>query len=146
MFLPGIAEIEKTARLVEPRLDEQTVLYRLHGRADSKTQRAATAPSSAVDASGSHQQRRVILSTSIAETSLTIDGVRVVIDAGLERRGRVDGNTGAQRLETVMASQASATQRTGRAGRTAAGVCYRCLLYTSPSPRDATLSRMPSSA
>lgn len=121
VFLPGIAEIEKTGRLVEPRLDTQTVLYRLHGRADSKTQRLATAPAG----SGDQTARRVILSTSIAETSLTIDGVRVVIDAGLERRGRVDSNTGAQRLETVMASQASATQRAGRAGRTAAGVCYR---------------------
>ena len=118
MFLPGIAEIEKTARIIEPRLDSQTSLYRLHGRADSKTQRSATAPATP-------DRRRVILSTSIAETSLTIDGVRVVIDAGLERRGRVDSNTGAQRLETVMASQASATQRAGRAGRTAAGVCYR---------------------
>ena len=118
VFLPGIAEIERVAKLLEPKLDERTLLFRLHGRADSKTQRAATAP--AIEG-----YRRVILSTSIAETSLTIDGVRVVIDAGLERRGRVDSNTGAQRLETVMASQASATQRTGRAGRTASGVCYR---------------------
>ncbi len=125
VFLPGIAEIEKTARIVEPELDGQTVLYRLHGRADSKTQRAATASSPDSDAGAANKIRRVILSTSIAETSLTIDGVRVVIDAGLERRGRVDSSTGAQRLETVMASQASATQRTGRAGRTAAGVCYR---------------------
>ena len=118
VFLPGIAEIDKAGRIIEPRLDAQTSLYRLHGRADDKTQRAATAPAT-------QNLRRVILSTSLAETSLTIDGVRVVIDAGLERRGRIDSSTGAQRLETVMASQASATQRAGRAGRTAPGVCYR---------------------
>ncbi len=118
VFLPGIAEIDKAARLIEPHLAGQTTLYRLHGQADSQTQHLATAPATT-------QFRRVILSTSIAETSLTIDGVRVVIDAGLERRGRVDSSTGAQRLETVMASQASATQRAGRAGRTAPGVCYR---------------------
>lgn len=118
VFLPGVFEIDKCANLLEARVPKDVLVYRLHGRADAKTQRAATAP-----ASGSH--RRVILSTSIAETSITIDGVRVVIDAGLERRGRIDSNTGSVRLETVMASQASATQRSGRAGRTASGVCYR---------------------
>ena len=132
VFLPGIAEIEKTARIVEPRLGAQTELYRLHGRADRDVQRAATAPSANHMA---RNVRRVILSTSIAETSLTIDGVRVVIDAGLERRPRVDTSTGAQRLETVMASQASATQRAGRAGRTAAGVCYRLWSETDHAGR-----------
>ena len=126
VFLPGIAEIEKVARTLEPRLggelNSSISVFRLHGRADKKIQREATAPASRA---AGKKARRVILSTSIAETSLTIDGVRVVIDAGLERRGRVDSNTGAQRLETVMASQASATQRAGRAGRTSAGVCYR---------------------
>jgi len=130
VFLPGVAEIERTARVVEGRLDSRTVLYRLHGRADNDVQRAATAAASATQ-----KVRRVILSTSIAETSLTIDGVRVVIDAGLERRGRVDSRTGAQRLETVLASQASATQRTGRAGRTAAGVCYRLWSETDHARR-----------
>ena len=128
VFLPGVAEIEKAARLLQPRLDPKIRLFRLHGRADSKTQREATAPRTPYS-------RRVILSTSIAETSLTIDGVRVVIDTGLERRGRVDSNTGAQRLETVMASQASATQRAGRAGRTAAGVCYRLWSHSEHSRR-----------
>lgn len=118
VFLPGVAEIEKVARFVEPRLIDGQVLYRLHGRADAKIQRAATAQAKP-------NQQRIILSTSIAETSITIDGVRVVIDTGLERRARIDNNTGAQRLETVTASQASATQRAGRAGRTASGVCYR---------------------
>jgi len=77
----------------------------------------------------------VILSTSVAETSLTIDGVRVVIDAGLERRAGIERTTGAVRLETVMASQASATQRAGRAGRTAAGVCYRLWSQSEHSTR-----------
>jgi len=66
-----------------------------------------------------------LMATSLAETSITINGVTVVIDSGLERRARTDSSTGAQRLETVMASQASATQRAGRAGRTQAGTCYR---------------------
>ena len=117
VFLPGIAEIEKTANLLTPRLPDGVVLHRLHGRAPIQEQRAATA------ASG--KQRRVILSTSIAETSITIDGVRIVVDSGVERRARIDNASGAERLETVMASQASATQRAGRAGRTQAGVCYR---------------------
>ena len=132
VFLPGIAEIEKTARIVEPRLSAQTKLYRLHGGADRDVQRAATAPAAKNTA---RRVRRVILSTSIAETSLTIDGVRVVIDSGLERRGRVDASTGAQRLETVMASQASAAQRAGRAGRTEAGVCYRLWSETDHARR-----------
>ena len=118
VFLPGIAEIEKIANIVGPRLASGQVLYRLYSGADANTQRAATAPVTP-------GQQRIILSTSIAETSITIDGVRVVIDAGLERRARIDNSTGAQRLETVMASQASATQRAGRAGRTSSGVCYR---------------------
>jgi len=118
VFLPGVFEIDKTANIIEARVNKDVLVFRLHGRADTKTQQAATAASSDL-------HRRVILSTSIAETSITIDGVRVVIDAGLERRGRIDNNTGSVRLETVMASQASATQRSGRAGRTSSGVCYR---------------------
>ena len=118
VFLPGVAEIEKAASVLESRLGADIALCELHGQVDSKSQRRATGPANP-------DQRRVILSTSIAETSLTIDGVRVVVDSGLERRGRVDSVTGAQQLETVQASQASATQRMGRAGRTASGVCYR---------------------
>ena len=128
IFLPGIAEIERTARMLESRLEGRARLIQLHGRAAREAQRAATAPASA-------DVRRVILSTSIAETSLTIDGVRVVIDAGLERRDRVDPSTGAPRLETIMASQASATQRTGRAGRTAPGTCYRLWSQNGHSQR-----------
>lgn len=131
VFLPGVFEIEKTARLLQSRVDENIDVYRLHGRADSKTQRAATA-------AASKSRRRVILSTSIAETSITIDGVRVVVDAGLERRGRIDSTTGSVRLETVTASQASATQRSGRAGRTAPGVCYRLWSQADHARRSAS--------
>jgi len=118
VFLPGVFEIDRTASIVMPRVSGDVDVFCLHGRADAATQRAATAPAQ-------KNRRRVILSTSIAETSITIDGVRVVIDAGLERRGRIDTSTGSSRLETVNSSQASATQRSGRAGRTAPGVCYR---------------------
>lgn len=117
VFLPGVAEIDRTARWLEGRLDTGTELHRLHGGAHASAQSAATAARGAA--------RRVILSTSIAETSLTIDGVCVVVDSGLERRSKVDATSGAERLETVMASQASASQRAGRAGRTEPGVCYR---------------------
>ncbi len=117
VFLPGVAEIDNTARLLQTRLPDGVELHRLHGGAGNRAQTLATA------AGG--ESRRVILSTSIAETSITIDGVRIVIDAGLERRLRLDPVSGAERLETVTASQASATQRAGRAGRTRSGVCYR---------------------
>lgn len=131
VFLPGVAEIDRTARRLNQDLsNHESVLARqargeslvhvhcLHSRVDRKSQQKATAKSSA-------SVRRIILSTSLAETSITIEGVRVVIDTGLERRGRFDNRTGVMRLETVSASQASATQRAGRAGRTAPGVCYR---------------------
>lgn len=128
VFLPGVLEIERTANLLEPAIqsfistyapNSPTIkIYRLHSQVSREAQRLATAPAS-------ESVRRIILSTSIAETSLTIDGVQVVIDSGLERRGRCDNTTNAMHLETVSASQASATQRSGRAGRTAAGICYR---------------------
>ncbi|MBX2881482.1 MAG: ATP-dependent helicase HrpB [Granulosicoccus sp.] len=118
VFLPGVAEINRTGSLLRSRLDENITLHYLHSGVSSDAQQLATAPAT-------EACRRVILSTSLAETSITIDGVSVVIDSGLERRGRTDSSTGAQLLETVMASQASATQRAGRAGRTSAGYCYR---------------------
>lgn len=118
VFLPGVAEINRAASLLQPRLDTGVSLHRLHSGVDVSAQARATE-------AAKPEHRRVILATSIAETSITIDGVRVVVDSGLERRARTDSSTGAQRLHTVMASQASATQRAGRAGRTAPGVCYR---------------------
>ena len=118
VFLPGVAEILRCARLLKPRLTEAVEVHMLHSGAGAAEQARATAKASP-------GRRRVILSTSLAETSITIDGVRIVVDAGLERRGTIDTATGGQRLETVMASQASATQRAGRAGRTSPGVCHR---------------------
>jgi ATP-dependent helicase HrpB len=116
-FLPGVAEIERTAERLTglaPDID----LYRLHGTLDPAEQRAAirAAPPG---------RRKVVLATSIAETSLTLDGVRVVVDSGLARRPRYDRGAGITRLVTERASQASATQRAGRAGRQAPGTVYR---------------------
>ena len=127
VFLPGVMEIERTATLLASAVEtfvrqhkptQDITVHRLHSRIDKAEQQRATAPATKTI-------RRIILSTSLAETSITIDGVQVVIDSGLERRGRCDFTTGAMLLETVSANQASATQRAGRAGRTASGVCYR---------------------
>ena len=114
-FLPGVAEIERTAERLEGLGVE---VHRLHGSLDPETQRAAIRPSRA-------GRRKVILATSIAETSLTIDGVRIVIDSGLSRRPRYDRAAGVTRLVTERASQAAATQRAGRAARQRPGVVYR---------------------
>lgn len=116
VFLPGAAEIERTAeRLVLP---ADTELHRLYGALEGSVQRAAIAPAPP-------GRRKVVLATSIAETSLTIDGVRVVIDSGLARRPRYERATGLTRLVTERASQAAVTQRAGRAGRTAPGAAWR---------------------
>ncbi|TFU06663.1 ATP-dependent helicase HrpB [Polymorphobacter arshaanensis] len=115
-FLPGAGEIERTAeRLALPAGVE---LHKLYGAIDPAAQRAAIAP-----ARGG--ARKVVLASSIAETSLTIDGVRVVIDSGLARRPRFDRATGLTQLVTERAAQSSVTQRAGRAGRTAPGVAWR---------------------
>jgi ATP-dependent helicase HrpB len=115
-FLPGAGEIERTAeRLALPAGVE---LHKLYGAIDPAAQRAAIAP-----ARGG--TRKVVLASSIAETSLTIDGVRVVIDSGLARRPRFDRATGLTQLVTERAAQSSVTQRAGRAGRTAPGVAWR---------------------
>lgn len=115
-FLPGVAEIEWVAE----RLGEVpgAVVHRLHGSLDPGAQRAAIAP----DAQG---RRKIVLATSIAETSLTLDGIRVVVDSGLARRPRYDRAAGMTRLVTERASQAAATQRAGRAARQGPGVAYR---------------------
>jgi ATP-dependent helicase HrpB len=83
-------------------------------------------------------RRKVVLATSIAETSLTIDGVRIVVDAGLARRPRYEPALGLSRLETVRASQASITQRAGRAGRLEPGVCWR--LWSEGETRSLPIS------
>jgi ATP-dependent helicase HrpB len=116
-FLPGVGEIERTAERLA-NLPEAIALHKLHGSLDPADQRAALRPA----APGT---RKIILATSIAETSLTIDGVRIVIDSGLARRPRQDLAAGVTRLVTERVSQASATQRAGRAGRQSPGVAYR---------------------
>ena len=116
-FLPGVAQIERAADMLRERLPGAVVLP-LHGQVEPAGQRAAIRR----DPEG---RRRVVLATSIAETSLTLDGVRVVIDAGLSRRAEFDKAAGVSRLVTVTASQAAAAQRAGRAARQGPGVAYR---------------------
>ena len=120
VFLPGAGEIRLLRSLLEsatPRLAD-CVIHELYGELSLDAQEAAlaTAPSGV---------RKVVLSTNVAETSLTIEGVRVVVDSGLVRRSVFDPGTGMSRLVTERISRASATQRAGRAGRVAAGVAYR---------------------
>jgi ATP-dependent helicase HrpB len=118
-FLSGAAEIRRTVAMIEERVDRREVnVLPLYGELPAAQQDAALRPS----APGS---RKVVVATNIAETSLTIEGVRIVIDSGVERRQRFDPASGMNRLETVRISRASADQRRGRAGRTAPGVCYR---------------------
>jgi ATP-dependent helicase HrpB len=118
VFLPGAPEIHRVAAELGERLPATIEVMALHGSLDVTDQDRAIKPS----ASG---LRKVVLATSIAETSLTIEGVRVVVDGGLSRRSRFSPRTGMSRLETVRVSRASADQRRGRAGRTAPGFCYR---------------------
>lgn len=118
VFLPGAGEIRScTSRLAEAGLDERGItIHPLYGDLPFEEQQAAILPGS---------RRKVVLATSIAETSLTIEGVRTVIDCGLSRRLRHDRSSGMNRLVTVRESVSSAEQRKGRAGRVAPGVCYR---------------------
>ena len=120
VFLPGQAEIRRVHQQLADALSDnpQVLLCPLHGELDLAAQRAAIDPAPA-------GKRKVVLATNIAETSLTIDGVRVVIDAGLARVPRFDPGSGMTRLDTQRISKASATQRAGRAGRLEPGVCYR---------------------
>jgi len=117
-FLPGQREIERTAERLHGRLPETCDVVPLYGQLDGKAQDAAIRPPAA-------GRRKVVLATSIAETSITIDGVRVIIDSGLSRLPRYEPATGLTRLETVRASRASADQRAGRAGRTEPGIAIR---------------------
>jgi ATP-dependent helicase HrpB len=116
-FLPGVGEIERVRERLEGRLPETPILP-LHGLVEPAGQRAAIRR----DPQG---RRRVVLATSIAETSLTLDGVSVVVDSGLARRAEFDKAVGTTHLVTGRASQASAAQRAGRAGRQGPGVAYR---------------------
>jgi len=118
VFLPGEGEIKHVARLLQGRAGEEVCILPLYGKLPRAEQDAALQPAR-------RGTRKVVLATSIAETSLTIEGVRVVIDSGYTRVPRFDARSGMTRLMTVRISRASAEQRRGRAGRTEPGVCYR---------------------
>ncbi len=118
VFLPGIGEIRRTESMLTETVGADVDVFALAGALSLAEQDAALAPSRP-------GRRRVVLSTDIAETSLTVDGVRIVVDSGLAREPRFDARTGMTRLTTVSTSRASAEQRAGRAGRTEPGAAYR---------------------
>ena len=124
-FLPGRREIARARSLLSEALAQRSdvELLSLHGELSLAEQQLALAPAESVTPSG--RTRRIVLATNVAESSITLPGIRAVIDSGLAREPRFDPNSGFTRLETVSISQASADQRAGRAGRVAAGVAYR---------------------
>ena len=117
VFLPGEGEIRKCAELLKGKLLDFTI-HPLYGQLPQREQFAAIMPNK-------NGKRKVVLATSIAETSLTIEGVKIVIDSGFARVSKFDPKSGLSRLETVQITKDSADQRAGRAGRLSAGVCYR---------------------
>ncbi|MBR0961295.1 ATP-dependent helicase HrpB [Bradyrhizobium japonicum] len=144
-FLPGAAEIRRTQNFLGERVQDASVeIVPLFGALDAAVQDRAIAPAP-------KGMRKVVLATSIAETSLTIEGVRIVVDCGLARVPRYEPDIGLTRLETVRASRAAVDQRRGRAGRTEPGVCYRLwdepqtaslAPYTQPEILSADLSSL----
>ncbi|TGN84493.1 ATP-dependent helicase HrpB [Bradyrhizobium yuanmingense] len=144
-FLPGAAEIRRTENFLGERVQDASVeIVPLFGALDAAVQDRAIAPAP-------KGTRKVVLATSIAETSLTIEGVRIVVDSGLARVPRYEPDIGLTRLETVRASRAAVDQRRGRAGRTEPGVCYRLwdepqttslAPYTQPEILSADLSSL----
>lgn len=117
VFLPGEGEIRRTEALLKSHLPPDCTLAPLFGAMDFKAQRAAIQPAK--------NGRKIVLATSIAETSLTIEGISIVVDAGRARRAMFDAASGMSRLVTERVTRAEATQRAGRAGRVAAGVAYK---------------------
>ena len=118
-FLPGAAEIRRAQNFLAERIHDDAIeIVPLFGALDAAVQDRAIAPAP-------KGQRKVVLATSIAETSLTIEGVRIVVDSGLARVPRYEPDIGLTRLQTVRASRAAVDQRRGRAGRTEPGICYR---------------------
>jgi ATP-dependent helicase HrpB len=144
-FLPGAAEIRRTQNFLNERIDDAGIeIAPLFGALDAGVQDRAIAPAP-------KGRRKVVLATSIAETSLTIEGVRIVVDSGVARVPRYEPDIGLTRLETVRASRAAVDQRRGRAGRTEPGVCYRLwdepqtaslAAYTQPEILSADLSSL----
>src|SRR6476660_2935329 len=144
-FLPGQGEIRRTEMLLKELVKDPAVdIVTLYGALDAQTQDRAISPAPV-------GQRKVVLATSIAETSLTIEGVRIVVDSGVARVPRYEPDVGLTRLETVRVSRAAADQRRGRAGRTEPGICYRLwdepqtaslAAYTQPEILSADLSSL----
>jgi ATP-dependent helicase HrpB len=144
-FLPGAAEIRRTENFLKERIHDPGIeIVPLFGALDAAVQDRAIAPAP-------KGRRKVVLATSIAETSLTIEGVRIVVDSGVARVPRYEPDIGLTRLETVRASRAAVDQRRGRAGRTEPGVCYRLwdepqtaslMAYTQPEILSADLSSL----
>jgi ATP-dependent helicase HrpB len=134
VFLPGVADLQRVDRKLGDSLPANTDLHLLHGELPLEAQDAALRPAPA-------GRRKVILATSIAETSLTIEGVRVVIDGGFARVPRFVPRTGFTTLETVPVARAAADQRRGRAGRLAPGTCYR--LWTEAEHHNLPAHRPP---
>jgi ATP-dependent helicase HrpB len=134
-FLPGAAEIRRVATQLGERLADPAVdVVALYGALEAAVQDRAIAPAP-------RGRRKIVLATSIAETSLTIEGVRIVIDCGLSRVPRYEPDVGLTRLETVRVSRAAADQRRGRAGRTEPGVCYR--LWDEPQTASLEAANRP---
>jgi ATP-dependent helicase HrpB len=134
VFLPGVADLQRVDRKLGDSLPPNTDLHLLHGELPLEAQDAALRPAVA-------GRRKVILATSIAETSLTIEGVRVVVDGGFARVPRFIARTGFTTLETVPVARAAADQRRGRAGRLAPGTCYR--LWTEAEQHQLPAHRPP---
>ncbi|WP_164935587.1 ATP-dependent helicase HrpB [Bradyrhizobium guangzhouense] len=144
-FLPGAAEIRRTQNFLAERVQDASIeIVPLFGALDAAVQDRAISPAP-------KGMRKVVLATSIAETSLTIEGVRIVVDSGLARVPRYEPDIGLTRLETVRAARAAVDQRRGRAGRTEPGVCYRLwdepqtaslAPYTQPEILSADLSSL----
>ena len=144
-FLPGAAEIRRTENFLRERVQDASIeIVPLFGALDASVQDKAIAPAP-------KGTRKVVLATSIAETSLTIEGVRIVVDSGMARVPRYEPDIALTRLETVRASRAAVDQRRGRAGRTEPGVCYRLwdepqtaslAAYTQPEILSADLSSL----
>ncbi len=132
IFMPGAYEISRTISAVRASVGNDFIVLPLHGELPANEQDAAVAR---------YEKRKVIVSTNVAETSLTIDGVRVVIDAGLARIARFDPHRGINTLLVERISRASAEQRAGRAGRTAPGVCLR--LWTEREHADRPAQELP---
>ncbi len=133
VFLPGEGEIKKCAEILEEKLPGFAI-HPLYGQLPQNQQYAAIMPNK-------YGTRKIVLATSIAETSLTIEGIRIVVDSGFGRTSRFDVASGLSRLETIRISKDSADQRAGRAGRLSAGVCYR--MWTAATHERLALHRVP---